>query len=77
MKEIKLIVATPKHADPMAQLIYRSHAISYAAFKDQTWLETRKLADYLNAWRHYWANEPADEHTWLAYLDECAVGVVT
>ncbi len=74
---IKIIIATSAHADAIGTLIYRSHAISHAVFKDETWTATRKLEDYLTGHRHYWANKPDNERTWLAYLAEQAVGVVT
>lgn len=77
MKDIHITRAAPAHADAMGNLIYRSHTHSFAAFKDETWIASRKLEDYVNAWRHYWAHEPGDERTWLAWLHEHAVGVVT
>lgn len=72
-------VVRPAKADDygsVAQLIYRSHTISFAQFASDDWVSSRKLDDYLGRWRATLATPSPDDMTFVAVLNGVIVGTV-
>ncbi|HIF71719.1 MAG TPA: GNAT family N-acetyltransferase [Dehalococcoidia bacterium] len=69
-------IATPDDYESVAQLIFRSHTISFAPFASEEWVSTRDLEAYRSRWQETLANAGADDTTYVALIDGEIVGSV-
>lgn len=68
--------ATLDDHEPIAQLLFRSHTISFAAYATDEWVCSRQLDVYRSRWRDILSNSTPSDTTIVALLDGAVVGSV-
>jgi predicted N-acetyltransferase YhbS len=68
--------ANSTDADAIAQLLYRSHTISFAPFASIEWVESRRLDEYRTKWQSTLEAASKDDRTFVATIDGTLVGSV-
>jgi ribosomal protein S18 acetylase RimI-like enzyme len=69
--------AKPEDYKAVAELIFRSHTISFKGSASSEWVDTRQLSEYQARWRESLAKASTDAVTIVASIDGQVVGTVS
>jgi ribosomal protein S18 acetylase RimI-like enzyme len=70
--------SNPEDYESVAQLIYRSHTISFKPFATEEWVTSRDIDEYRERWREDLAASASasNESMFVAVIDDAIVGTV-